>query len=93
MPASERYTEVFTYFKPLLADMEDYWWNTFYSPEAKFWFRHNLEGLKKSQPDAYAHNQALADFLGLELAQTYAVSSITEVSTYCTSIVARNTEG
>lgn len=92
-PASERYLETFSYFEPQLRDMEDYWWNTFYSEEIRNWFRDNLEQLKESQKDAYEHNAALADFLGLEVAQTYGVSSITEISTYCTSIVARNTKG
>ena len=92
-PAKERYQELFTYFKPQLADMEDYWWNEFYGDELRQWFRDNIDGLFASQPDAYEFSEALADFLGLEVAQTFGVSAITEVSTYCTSIIARNLDG
>ena len=49
--------------------------------------------LKKSQPEVYDASETLAKLLGLELSQTLAVNSITEVSTYCTSIVARGEDG
>lgn len=42
-PASERYLETFKFFEPQLRDMEDYWWNTFYSEEIRTWFRDNLD--------------------------------------------------
>ena len=38
----------------------------------------------------YEANLALAELLELDVIQTVTVSSITEVSTYCTSIVARD---
>ena len=92
LAADERFHDVFVNFEPQLRDMLDYWWNQFYSDKERAWFRSNIDELKQAQPDAYSTNLALADFLGLEVAQTFAVSSITEVSTYCTSIVARNSE-
>lgn len=92
-PASERYKEVFEHFKEPLLDMEDYWWNTFYSEELRQWYRDHMDDYKVSQPDAYGMSEALADFLGLEVAQTFGVSAVTAVSTYCTSIVARDLDG
>ena len=70
--------------------MENYWWNTFYSDSLRQWFRDNIDGLAEAQPDAYEFSLALAELLDLEVAQTFGVSAITEISTYCTSIVARN---
>ena len=51
-----------------------------------------MDQIKISQPDAYEANLALADRLGLTVEQTFGVSSITELSTYCTSIIARDSE-
>ena len=93
LPAYDRYNEVYAYFEPLLAQASDYWWNTVYNEEKREWFRNNISALEAAQPDAYAANLALADLLGVEVAQTFGVSAITEISTYCTSIVARNTDG
>jgi len=93
LPADERYDAVFKHFEPQLRDMEEHWWNKFYSSDIRQWFTDNIEGLKKAQPDAYETNLALADFLGLPIEQVFGVSSITEISTYCTSIVARNSAG
>ena len=72
--------------------MEDYWWKYFYSDTIKQWFADNIEELKEVQPDAYEFSLALAELLDLDVVQTFAVSSITELSTYCTSIVARDTD-
>ena len=66
--AKERYNELFVYYEEQLADMEDYWWNTFYSEELRQWFRDNIDGLFAAQPDAYEFSEALADYLGLEVA-------------------------
>ena len=41
----------------------------------------------------YEFNEVLSDVIGLDVLQTVTVSSITEVSTYCTSIVARDVNG
>ena len=91
-PASERYLEVNTHFKEQLLDMEDYWYN-WYSDDYRQFFVDNIEGLKEAQPDMYEANEALAELLGLDVIQTVTVSSITEVTTYCTSVVARDTQG
>ena len=45
-----------------------------------------------TQPDAYDASKALADRLGLEVSQTFGVNMITELSTYCTSIVSKTAE-
>ena len=42
-PASERYNEVYDYFKTELLDVEDFWWNTLYSNSMKQWFKDNIE--------------------------------------------------
>ena len=70
--------------------MEDFYWNTVYTEEIRQWYRDNIDGLRQSQPDAYDFSLALADMLGLEVAQTFAVSNVAETATFCTSIVARN---
>ena len=66
-PASERYSEVYAHFKPVLLKMEDYWWNEFYTPEIRKWFTDNIDGLKNAQSDAYEANLALAEYLGLDV--------------------------
>ena len=91
LPAEERFKDLFEHFEPQLRLMEDYWWK-FYTDEEQQWFEDNIEGLKAAQPDAYEMSKVLADLLGLSVTQTFAVSDITEVSTYCTSIIARNSQ-
>ena len=44
--AAERYTELFTYFKEPLLEMEDYWYNDWFPDYYKDWFRDNLDALK-----------------------------------------------
>ena len=66
-PASERYLEMYAHFKPLLLEMEDYWWNKFYTAEIRQWFTGNIDGLKHAQSDAYEANLALAELLGLDV--------------------------
>ena len=56
-------------------------------------FKDNELKLKESQPEVYEACETLANLLGLDIAQTLAVNSITEISTYCTSIVARTDSG
>lgn len=73
--------------------MSDYWWNTFYSQETRDWFSANIDQLKVAQPDAYEANFALAQFLGLDVAQTFGVSAVADLTTYCTSILARTDQG
>ena len=90
VPAKERYIELYTHFKPHLAEMEDFWWNQLYDEDLRQWFRDNIDELKVVQPDAYGHAEVLAELLDLDVAQTFGVSAITEVSTFCTSIIARN---
>jgi len=53
----------------------------------------NLEKFRQAQPDVYEAMERLADVLGLPVLQTVTVNSISEYSTYCTSIVARDTNG
>ena len=45
-----------------------------------------------TQPEAYDASKALADLLGLDVVQTFGVNLITELSTYCTGIVAKTAE-
>jgi len=90
LPVADRYRELYEHFEPQLRLMEDHWWNHFYAEETRSFFTENIEALKLAQPDAYEANLVLAEFLGLDVAQTFGVSAITEISTYCTSIVARN---
>jgi len=56
-------------------------------------FMDNELKLKDSQPDVYEASETLAKLLGIEVGQALAVNSITEISTYCTSIVARSESG
>ena len=72
--------------------MLEYWWHSFYTDETRQWFTDNIEVLSVTQPDAYEAMEALADFLGLDVVQTFGVNLITELSTYCTSIVAQTAE-
>ena len=67
--------------------------NTIYhSMDADYqqFFKDNELKLKETQPDVYEACETLANLLGLDISQTLAVNSITEISTYCTSIVARS---
>ena len=43
MPASERYQEVYVHFEDTLAEMLDYWWNSFYTDETRQWFADNID--------------------------------------------------
>ena len=61
--------------------------------EYKQFFADNLDKLEETQPVAYQAAKTLASMLDLELEQTIAVDSITEISTYCTSLVARTEDG
>lgn len=53
----------------------------------------NLEKFRQAQPDVYEAMDRLAQLLGLTVLQTVTVNSISEYSTYCTSIVARTADG
>lgn len=46
-----------------------------------------------AQPDNFATMESLAKILGLPTYQTVLVNMIVELSTFCTSIVARNDYG
>lgn len=72
--------------------MENYFYNT-YTDSQKQWFIDNEEALAKTQPDVYEEMVTLAKILNLPITQTLAVNSVTEFSTYCTSIVARTVDG
>jgi hypothetical protein len=71
--------------------------NHFYSVIPKelrdFYNETNLELFRKAQPDVYEANVRLAEVLDLPIQQTVTVNSITEFSTYCTSILARSKSG
>ena len=45
-PADERFHDVFVHFEPQLRDMENYWWNEFYSSNMRSWFEDNINELK-----------------------------------------------
>jgi len=88
LPAGKRFAEVYEYFKEPLSSMVDYFYETI-SPEYQQWFIDNEAGLKKSQPDVYAEMANMAEIVGQPLIKTLTVNSITEFSTFCTSIVAK----
>ena len=46
-----------------------------------------------AQPDVFAAMERLAEITDLPVLQTITVNAITEYSTYCTSIVARDLDG
>ena len=52
-----------------------------------------MELYKHAQPDTYLAMVRLAEVTGLSIVQTVTVNQISEFSTYCTSIVARNERG
>lgn len=52
----------------------------------------NLDKFRKANPDVYDAMERLAEVLDLDVLQTVTVNAITEYSTYCTSIVARNAD-
>ena len=43
VPAYERYQEVYAHFEEKLAEMLDYWWNSFYTDETRQWFTDNID--------------------------------------------------
>lgn len=49
----------------------------------------NLALFKEAQPDTYDAMESLANITGLPIEQTCAVNAIVEISTYCTSILAK----
>ena len=94
LPASVRFNEVWHHFKDPLLDMENYFYSNM-SAEIKAIFsdQENLSKLVVTQPDVYFAMDSLASMLGLPLSQVLAVNAITDMSTYCTSIIAQNLDG
>lgn len=93
VPAAYRYQKVYEHFEEPLSASLDYWWNSYYTDEVREWFTDNIDELSVAQPEAFEAMQALADFLGLEVTQTFGVNLITELSTWCTSIVSQTADG
>ena len=91
-PADTRYNEIWNHFKDGIISMEDYFYESI-PPEGRDFFVNNEKEFARAQPDVYAAMVALAEITGLSRYQTLAVNSITEFSTYCTSIVARTPTG
>ena len=74
--------------------MESHFWALIGQiPAYQTFFETHLEDFKEIHPDLYFANEALAQILGLPVQQTLAVSHITEFSTFCTSILARDSKG
>lgn len=90
-PASIRYNHVFNDFIEPLLDMENYWYSTI-PAESKAIIENNLAEYAAAHPDNFATMQSLATILGLPVQQTVMVNLITELHTFCTSIVTRNTK-
>jgi hypothetical protein len=86
-----RYDALYEHFKVPLLEMENYFYLQIPPSTRDFYaVDDNLEKFRKANPDVYDAMERLAEVLGLEVLQTVTVNAITEYSTYCTSIVARN---
>jgi hypothetical protein len=82
---------MYEYFKDDLLLMENYWYNEISEPMRDFYLQgNNLEEYQEASPDAYWALANLAAVLKIDRVKTITVNAITEYSTYCTSIVARN---
>jgi hypothetical protein len=93
VPASHRYLELYHHFKEPLLEMENYWYKVMPQATRDFYARNdNLQKFKQANPDVYDAMESLANVLGVDVLQTVTVNAITEYSTYCTSIVARNAD-
>ena len=91
-PASTRYNEIFNDFREPLLEMEQYWYSVI--PDyAQNIIKDNMDLYMLAQPENYATLDSLAKILDLPVYQTVLVNMIVELSTFCTSIVARNDQG
>ena len=71
--------------------MEDYFYYSIPETTRGFYAQgDNLSLYQKANPDVFAAMQSLARILEIDVLQTVTVNAITEYSTYCTSIVARD---
>ena len=46
--ASERYTKLYSHFEADIRDMEDFFWNQYYSEKIRTWFRDNIDELSEA---------------------------------------------
>lgn len=69
--------------------MENYWYSQIPAASRAI-IEDNMDLYAAAQPDNFATMQSLATILGLPIKQTVMVNLITEMHTFCTSIVARN---
>lgn len=74
--------------------MEDYWWHVI-PPNLRTFFQssENIELYAKNNQDQFYAMVSLSQEIERPLEQVLTVNSVTEISTYCTSIVARTLEG
>ena len=94
LPASQRYQEVYHHFGETIAHMEDYFYESL-PPVMRAFYADpdNMLAFRQAQPDVYEAMVALSEVINRNITQTVTVNQITEFSTYCTSIVARNEAG
>ena len=65
----------------------------YHSPKYKAYFEANLEKYRLANPEAFYAMQSLAEIIGLEVSETLILNVIVDFTSYCTSIVARMTNG
>ena len=69
--------------------MENFWYGTI-PADYRAIIEDNMDQYKLAQPENYATLKSLAEILNIPTSQTVLVNMIVELSTFCTSIVARN---
>jgi hypothetical protein len=63
------------------------------APQYRQFFQDNEEALQKKDPDTYLIMHNLANTIGIETWQALMVNNVVDFYSYCTSIVARMSDG
>lgn len=87
-----RYNHVFHHFRSQLAVMEDDMMHSI-APEFRTMFQNNTDKFLDSNPEAYWAMQSLATIIDRPLWQTLLVNSVVDITSFCTSVVGRMSDG
>jgi hypothetical protein len=89
---STRYNKVFHYYKKTLIVMENDMMHSI-APAYRDLVQNNTEKYLENNPEAYYAMNSLANITGLPLWQTLLVNSVVDITSFCTSVVARMSNG
>jgi hypothetical protein len=93
-PGATRYNHIFEHFKDAIKQALVPFYNRVpTSMQNMFTDAENLKKLRQNMPDTIAAMESLADIVDLPLHLVLTVNAMVDTSTWCTSIVARNSDG